>query len=305
MDTLTSIKVFQQIVESGSFVAAAERLDVSTATVSKHLMHIEKRLGVRLLNRNSRSVSVTEPGRVYYDRCKIILDDLDSTELELGSLNSAARGTLRVTCPSWFAGHRLAKTLAQYGQRYPEIVVDVSFDDRFTDIVAEGYDVALRVTRDKTLPPGMIARAVRPVRLFIGASREYIERHGSPRTPEELVAHPGIAVGSADSWVFAGQNARQEIPMRVVLRYRSMMGVAHAVAAGIGLALLPDTFFDDPLFRDVLTPVLPEIPIDEPTLYLVYVSRRYLPLKLRTFIDFILDPATRVPAPHIPGLDGG
>jgi len=107
-----------------------------------------------------------------------------------------------------------------------------------------------------------------------------------------------------DSWVFAGQNARLEIPMRVVLRYRSMMGVAHAVAAGIGLALLPDTFFDDPLFRDVLTPVLPTIPIDEPTLYLVYVSRRYLPLKLRTFIDFILDPATRLPAPHIPGLDG-
>jgi DNA-binding transcriptional LysR family regulator len=305
MDTLTSIKVFQQIVDSGSFVAAAERLDVSTATVSKHLMHIEKRLGVRLLNRNSRSVSVTEPGRVYYERCKIILDDLDATELELGSLNSAPRGTLRITCPSWFAGNRLANTLALYGQRYPEIVVDVSFDDRFIDIVAEGYDVALRVTRDKTLPPGMIARAVRPVRFFIGASREYLKRNGSPQAPEELAAHPCIAVGSADSWVFAGQNARLEVPMRVVLRYRSMMGVAHAVAAGIGLALLPDVFFDDPVFRDVLTPVLPTIPIDEPTLHLVYVSRRYLPLKLRTFIDFILDPATRVSAPHIPGLDDG
>jgi DNA-binding transcriptional LysR family regulator len=305
MDTLTSIKVFQQIVESGSFVAAAERLDVSTATVSKHLMHIEKRLGVRLLNRNSRSVSVTEPGRIYYERCKTILDDLDTTELELGLLSSAPRGTLRITCPSWFAGHRLANTLAQYGQRYPEIVVDVSFDDRFTDIVAEGYDAALRVTRDKTLPPGMVARAVRPVRFLIGASREYLGRHGSPQTREELAVHPCIAVGSSDSWVFAGQNARLEIPMRVVLRYRSMMGVAHAVAAGIGLALLPDVFFDDPLFRDVLTPVLPTIPIDEPTLYLVYVSRRYLPAKLRTFVDFILDPATRAPAPHIPGLDTG
>src|SRR6202050_4267484 len=127
MDTLTSIRVFRQVVESGTFVAAAERMDLSTAMVSKHVMHVEKRLGVRLLNRNSRTLSLTEPGRVYFERCKTILEDLEETELELGSLSATARGTLRVTVPTWFAGQRLAEFMAQYRERYPEIMIDISF----------------------------------------------------------------------------------------------------------------------------------------------------------------------------------
>src|ERR1700691_5257372 len=109
MDTLTSIRVFRQVVESGTFVAAAERMDLSTAMVSKHVMHVEKRLGVRLLNRNSRTLSLTEPGRVYFERCKNILDDLEATELEMGSLGTVPRGTVRASGPSWFAGRRIAE----------------------------------------------------------------------------------------------------------------------------------------------------------------------------------------------------
>ena len=101
MDTLTSLKVFRRVVESGSFVGAADRLDLSTAMVSKHVMSVEKRIGVRLLNRNNRGLSLTEPGRLYFERCKAILDDLEETELELGALGSKPRGTLRVSCPSW------------------------------------------------------------------------------------------------------------------------------------------------------------------------------------------------------------
>src|ERR1700751_6241481 len=123
MDTLTSIKVFRHVVESGSFVAAADRLDLSAAMVSKHVMHIERRLGARLLNRNSRTLSLTEPGSVYYERCKTILDDLEATELELGSLGTVPRGTVRVTCPSWFARQLLADHLAEFRRRYPQIVV--------------------------------------------------------------------------------------------------------------------------------------------------------------------------------------
>src|ERR1700683_733005 len=120
MDTLTSIRVFRQVVESGSFVAAAERVDLSTAMVSKHVMHIEKRLGVRLLNRNSRTLSLTEPGRLYYERCRTMLDDLEATELELGTLSTVPRGTLRITAPSWVGGvRRLAMVLAEYRRRYP------------------------------------------------------------------------------------------------------------------------------------------------------------------------------------------
>jgi DNA-binding transcriptional LysR family regulator len=298
VDTLTGIKVFRQVVESGSFVAAAQRLDLSTAMVSKHVMNVEKRLGVRLLNRNSRTLSLTEPGRLYFDRCKIILDDLEQTELELGSLNTAPRGTLRLTCPSWFAGQRLADALAQFRRRYPEIVVDVSFEDRVVDIVEEGYDLALRVTPD-SLPAGLVARPVRTLSFFVGASRDYLKRHGTPKSPEDLANHDCVAIGDLDRWVISGPNGRIEVPARAVLRYRSLVGVANAVAAGIGLAPLPGIFFEDPVFKDVLTPVLTEYPLGKPMLYLIYVSRRYVPLKIRAFIDFYLEFSGRNSAPRL------
>jgi DNA-binding transcriptional LysR family regulator len=290
MDTLTGIKVFLQVVESGSFVGAADRLDVSAAMVSKHVMNAEQRLGVRLLNRGSRTLSLTEPGRIYFERCKVILDDLEEAELELGSLGSAARGTLRVTCPSWFARQRLASLLAQYRTRFPEIVVDVSFEDRFVDLVEDGYDLALRVTsRLESLPAGLIARPVRSIPFLVGASHEYIKRNGAPKSLQDLAKHDCIAVGNLDSWVFQGPEGRTEVPARIVQRFRSMAGVPHAVAAGTGLAPLPLTLFEEPVFKDILVPVLTDFPLSQATLYVVYISRRYVPLKIRSFIDFVLE----------------
>jgi DNA-binding transcriptional LysR family regulator len=295
VDTLTSIRVFRQVVESGSFVAAADRMDLSTAMVSKHVAYVEKRLGVRLLNRNSRTLSLTEPGSVYFERCKTILDDLEATELELGSLGTVPRGTLRVTCPSWFARQLLADYLAEFRRRYPEIVVDISFEDRRVDLVEEGYDLALRVTPENSLPPGVIARPVRSVPFFIAASHEYLKRHGAPKSPEDLAHHDFVAVGNIDSLPFRGSEGRIEVPLRVVMRYRSIGGVAHAAAAGVGLAPLPDIVFEEPMFKGVLTPVLMDYPLQEPTLYIVYVSRRYLPLKIRAFIDFLMDVSAKTP----------
>jgi DNA-binding transcriptional LysR family regulator len=299
MDTLTSIRVFRQVVESGTFVAAAERMDLSTAMVSKHVMHVEKRLGVRLLNRNSRTLSLTEPGRVYFERCKTILEDLEATELELGSLGTAPRGTLRITCPSWFASQRMADNLAEFRRRYPEIVVDASFEDRRVDLVEEGYDLALRVTRDGALPPGLIARPLRPMSFFIAASREYLNRNGTPESPEDLARHDFVAVGNIDSLQLTSSKGNIEVPLRVVLRYRSMSGVANAVAAGIGLAPLPDILFEDPIFKDVVKPILTDYPLQEPTLYVVYVSRKHLPLKIRAFIDFLQEVASRIQPPRL------
>jgi len=300
MDTLTSIKVFRQVVESGSFVAAAERLDLSTAMVSKHVMHAEKRLGVRLLNRNSRTLSLTEPGRVYFERCKTILEDLEATELELGSLGATPRGILRITCPSWFDGQRVADLLAEFRRRSPEIVLDVSLEDRLVDLVEEGCDVAMRVTaRPDSLPAGLIARPVRSVQFYVGGSREYLKRKGTPKVPEDLAHHDCVAVGSADTWILKGPTGKVEVTPRVVMRYRSMSGVANAAAAGIGLSPLPAFYFEDSAFKDVLTPVMTEYPIREPTLYLVYVSRKYLPLKIRAFIDFILESIPKAPSPKV------
>ena len=299
VDTLTSIRVFRQVVESGTFVAAAERMDLSTAMVSKHVMHVEKRLGVRLLNRNSRTLSLTEPGRVYFERCKTILEDLEATELELGSLGTVPRGTLRISCPSWFASQRMADNLAEFRRRYPEIVVDASFEDRRVDLVEEGYDLAMRVTRDGALPPGLIARPLRTMSFFLAASREYLKRNGTPETPEDLAHHDFVAPGNVDALQLTGPKGKIEVPLHVVLRYRSLGGVANAAAAGIGLAPLPDLVFDDPMFKDVLKPVLTDYPLEEPTLYAVYVSRKHLPLKIRAYIDFVQEKAAAIQPPRL------
>lgn len=298
MDTLTGIKVFLQVVESGSFVAAADRLDVSTAMVSKHVMNAEQRLGVRLLNRNSRTLSLTEPGRIYFERCKVILDDLEETELELGSLGTTPRGTLRVTCPSWFASQRVATLIEQYRERYPRIVVDISFEDRFIDLVEDGYDLALRVTTGLgSLPAGLVARPVRSLPWLVAASRDYVRRNGAPTSPEDLATHDCVAVGGMDAWVFDGPNGSTEVPARIVQRVRSTAATPYIVATGMGLAPLPLAIFEEPAFRDVLTPVLTEHPLRQTTLYTVYVSRRYVPLKIRSFIDFLIESVAALAAP--------
>jgi DNA-binding transcriptional LysR family regulator len=253
-------------------------------------MHVERRLGVRLLNRNNRTFSLTEPGRVYFERCKTILDDLETTELEVGSVSVVPRGTLRITAPSWLAGQRLASLLAQFHRCYPEVVVDMSFEDRVVDLVDEGYDLGLRVVRTPdSLARGLVARSLRPIAFRLAASRDYVERHGAPQSPEEVSHHNFVAVGSLSALTFTGATGAFEVPVRVVLRYRSMSGVANAVAAGIGIALLPATYFEDPVFKDVLTPVLLDHPLSGATVYLVYASRKYIALKIRTFIDFLVD----------------
>ena len=290
MDTLTGIKVFQQVVELGSFVEAADRLDMSTATVSKHVAHLEQRLGIRLLNRNTRGVSLTEAGQKYFERTKTILEDLQATEVEISALSNAPRGTLRITCHSFSAGQRLADLLAEYHLRFPEVVVHVAFEDREVDLVEEGYDIALRTTEDTSLlPPDLIARPIRPTRPVLAGAPSYLERRGVPKSPEDLSDHDFVGVANVDSIWLNGPAGRIEITMRVVLRFRSYIGVANAVAAGLGLAPLPAFYFDDPTFKDKLVPVLTEYPMREGTLYLAYVSRKYVPLKIRSFIDFFTE----------------
>lgn len=290
MDKLTGIKVFLEVVGSGSFVAAAERLDLSAATVSQHVTHLERRLGIRLLNRNGRSWSPTQSGRIYFERCRAMLDDLEETELPLDSMETTPRGTLRITCPGWFASRRMAAVLAQYRAGSPRTVVDISFDDRLVDIVEGGYDLALRITAGlRSLPSGLIARPVRSLPFLVAASRDYLRRHGAPNSPADLVKHDCIAVGTMDAWVFDGPNGKTEVPARIVQRIRSTAAAPHAVAADLGLAPLPLTIFEEPAFKDLLVPVLTEHPLRQTTLYAVYANRKYVPPKIRSFIDLLIE----------------
>jgi DNA-binding transcriptional LysR family regulator len=296
MDTLLSMKVFRQVVESGSFVGAAERLSLSTAMTSKHLMHLEKHLGTRLLNRSSRSLSLTESGKLFFERCKGILEEMEEAESAVGSVSGVPRGTLRVSLPSWTATRRLVELVATYRQRYPEVVLDLSFEDRVVDLIEEGYDLAIRATLDQP-PAGMITRALRPMPFVMAASKDYVKRCGVPKSPEDLAQHDCIMIGNGQSWLLTGPNGDIEAKARVVLRFGSMtVAVAHAVCTGIGLAPLPRILFEDSMFRDSLCPVLTEHPLRHPQIYAIYVSRKHLPLKIRTFVDHVFE-YDRIPLP--------
>jgi DNA-binding transcriptional LysR family regulator len=290
MDTLTSINVFRQVVESGSFVGAADRLDLSTAMVSKHVMAIEKRLRVRLLNRNSHKLSLTDPGRFYLERCKAILQDLQKTELELESLSSAPCGTLRIAfCDTCIPGLGLASVLAEYRRRCPEVVVDVSFVDGTVDLVEDNYDLAFRLVDDESLPAGVVARRVRSVPFRLAASRAYLERNGIPKVPEDLTRHDFITAGGPETLSLESPQGTVEIPLRVALRCRTLADVAMTVAGGMGLALLPAALLNDPAFVNVLRPVLPEFRAKAFHLFLLYAGRKFLPFKSRAFIDLVLE----------------
>jgi DNA-binding transcriptional LysR family regulator len=294
MDKLTSINVFRQVVESGSFVGAADRLDLSTAMVSKHVMAIEKCLGVRLLNRNSHKLSLTEPGRFYLERCKAILQDLHKTELELESLSSAPRGTLRIAfCDTCIPGLGLASVLAEYRRRWPEVVVDISFVDRAVDLVEENYDLAFRLVHDEALPAGIVARRIRSVPFRLAASRAYLARNGIPKVPEDLGRHDFITAGGPESLCLESAQGTVDIPLRVALRCRTLADVAITVAGGMGLALLPAALLNDPAFVNVLRPVLTELPLKQFDLYLLYPGRKFLPFKSRAFIDLVLESNTK------------
>jgi DNA-binding transcriptional LysR family regulator len=296
MDTLLSMKVFRQVVESGSFVGAAERLRLSTAMTSKHLMHLEKHMGTRLLNRSSRSLSLTESGKLFFERCKSILEEMEEAESAVGSVSGVPRGTLRVSLPSWTATRLTVELVATYRQRYPEVVLDLSFEDRVVDLIEEGYDLAIRATLDQP-PAGMIARPLRPMPFVIAASKDYVKRCGVPKSPGDLAQHDCIMIGNGQSWLLTGPNGDIEAPARVVLRFGSMtVAVAHAVCTGIGLAPLPRIVFEDSMFRDSLCPVLTEHPLRHPQIYAIYVSRKHLPLKIRTFVDHVFE-YDRIPLP--------
>lgn len=294
MDKLTSMKVFRQVVDSGSFVGAAERLGVSTPMVSKHVMALEKRLQLRLLNRNSHRLSLTEPGQLYFERCKSILEDVHQAELELESLRSAPSGTLRIafgdTC---IPGLGLARDLAEYRRRWPHVVLDISFAQLDADFAEGGHDLALRLVGDDPLQPDMVARPVRPVPFRLVASRDYLERNGVPKVPDDLRRYDFITAGGPESFTLEGPQGTLEIPLRAALRCRTMADVAIAVASGVGMALLPAALCSDPAFAGVLRPVLTEFRLKESTLYLLYRSRKHLPLKARKFIELVLESGER------------
>ncbi|CAN7382774.1 LysR family transcriptional regulator [Variovorax sp. LjRoot290] len=288
MDRLTSLRVFRDVVESGSFVAAAERLGVSAPMASKHVAQLEKSLGARLLHRSSRHLSLTEAGQAWYEQSRRALDLLDAAEAAIGQKNEAPRGQLKVSAPVWCATPRIARVLADYRERFAEVLVDMHLENRKVDLAADGYDLALRATQEPS--PALIARPLCRLQFHLVAAADYLARAGVPAVPADL-AKLGAIVPSyvnIEGLALKGPGGRQ-VPLRLqpVMKSDDTTLTLHAVRAGMGMSFLPEWLIDDDLAAGRLVRLVPDYTAPAVTLFAVYTSRQYMAPKMRSFIDFL------------------
>jgi DNA-binding transcriptional LysR family regulator len=290
MDTLASMQVFAMVVEAGSFAAAAERLELSRALVSKHMAHLEKHLGTRLLNRTTRRLSLTESGSTYFERCQQILKDIEEAELAATELTSVPRGTLRVTIPLVFGVLHIAPLIADYLSIHTDAKLDFTLDDRNIDLVNEGYDLAIRI--GNLAETGLIARKFAKDLVVVCGSPEYFRRHGIPRVPEDLSNHSCLSYSYDDSgneWHFSGPDGEHVVQIKGNLRANNGDLLRVAALGGAGIVLQPRFLVGADLRAGRLQSVLTEYKSRELGIYAVYPSRKYLSAKVRSFIDFLAE----------------
>ncbi|MET0540876.1 MAG: LysR family transcriptional regulator [Variovorax sp.] len=288
MDRLTSLRVFREVVDAGSFTAAAERLSISAPMVSKHVAQLERTLGARLLNRSSRHLSLTEAGTAWYAQSAQALDLLDAAEASIGRRDDTPRGRLKVSAPVWCATPRFARVLADYRANYPEVLVDMHLENRKIDLAADGYDLALRATQEPSA--ALIARSLCRVQFHLVAAAAFIARTGRPEAPGDLARLGAIVPSYVDieRLVLRGAGGRQA-PLRLhpVMLSDDTTLTLHAVRAGMGMAFLPEWLVDDDLAQGILTRLVPDFSAPPVTLFAVYTSRQHMAPKLRSFIDFL------------------
>jgi DNA-binding transcriptional LysR family regulator len=288
MDTLVSIRVFCAVAEFRSFTAAAQRLGMSAAMTSKHVMRLEERLSTRLLNRTSRHVSLTEAGSLYLEQARPMVDGLDELEAAVGQTAVAPKGRLRMSVPVWMANPSFAGLLSDYRVRYPEVTLEVDLSGRLVNLVEEGFDLALRVTASPD--PGLIARAIAEAPFYLVASRKFLDAHGRPASPDDLTGAPLLAYslvhGDGVVTLNTGKG-RKRIKFAVVLQSGNETLMHHACLKGMGFAFLPKWLISGDLAAGRLERVLPEKVFFAGRLLAVYPSRKYLSLKVRSFLDFI------------------
>lgn len=289
MDRLTSLTAFVRVVDSAGFSAAARKLNMSTTMVSNHVQALEERLGVRLLNRTTRKVSLTEVGRAYYDRCTQILADIAQADDIAGALQSTPRGTLRVYTNTHIVQF-LSPVVAEFLASWPDVKVDLAIGERNVDLIDENYDIAVRM-----LPPpdsSLIVRSLATWRHVLCCSHSYLEKHGRPAALSELAERNCIRHASypyGDEWHFVDrQGAAASVNVTGNLVSNSGETLHRAAHAGVGIFLAPGFLVHDDLESGRLVRLLPEYRTVAFSMNAIYPHRHHLSAKVRTFIDLLV-----------------
>jgi DNA-binding transcriptional LysR family regulator len=291
MDRLAGIEAFVAVAECGSFSQAAERLHASKSVISRQVSALEAELGARLFHRTTRALALTEAGRSYLERATRILADLAEANASVGQLQAAPRGRLRVNAPVSFAFLHLAPALPDFLDRYPDVSVELTMNDRFVDLVDEGFDVAVRI--GKLDDSSLVARKVAPMRRTVCAAPAYLDKRGTPASPDDLKAHECLCysnVGRSEEWRFVRPDGTAW-PVEVSGRLHADNGDALRAAAlqGFGLAVLPSFLVGRDFQSGALVSVLERFMPQDSAVYAVYPHARHLSPKVRAFVDFVAE----------------
>jgi len=287
--------VFAAVVEAGSFVGAVEPLRMSKPAVSRHIHALEERLGVRLLQRTTRRLSLTEEGRIFYQRAKELLSLLDEAEAELRPTQGEPSGTLRINVPVSFGIQHLAPRWAAFMERYPKVKLEVTLNDRVIDLLDEGYDLAVRISRlaNSTL----ISRQLATTRMMLCASPGYLQRRGNPGHPQDLSEHLILSYtnwSGREEWQFDGPAGPASVRIRPAI-FTNNGDTTRAIALQDGGIILEPSFMvAQDLQAGRLVELLPDYRALELGVYAVYPSRQHLPLRTRCLIDFLVESFAQV-----------
>lgn len=290
MDRFTTLHIFRRVAEYSSFSQAAERLNLSQPVVSKAIRQLEKELAIRLFHRTTRHVSLTEGGEIYYRKICRILDELEAADLSAADIDAVPSGLLRVSVPMTFSVVTLTPRIPAFLARYPEIRLDLYMDDRSSDFLSEGYDLAIRANSPQVPDSSLVARKMMTMEHQLVASPDYIRKYGRITRPEQLADHQAIQfslTAHANLWTFTKQTEVIKIPVNGRYRVSSSLGVLDAVRAGVGYSLIPQIYIADDIAQGRLETVLDEWAKDKTNVFVLYPSRLYLPAKTRAFIEFL------------------
>ena len=289
-DTLTGMRVFTAVVDTGSFARAAEKLDLSRGMTSRYVAQIEAQLGVRLLNRTTRRLSLTEAGSDYYQRATQVLTLVEEAERAASRGAVEPRGTLRVNTSVAFGARHLGAAIAAYLQRYPQVKVDLTLNDRVVDLVEEGFDVGVRIAG--RIDPGLVARPIARARMVACASPAYLRRSGMPRSPADLVRHNCLTyayAGVQNEWHFTRGRREQTVRVGGNLHANNGNILSLAAANDLGVTVQPTFLSYELLQAKKLMRIMAGWEADELTIFAVYPSRQFLAPKVRSFIDFMVE----------------
>jgi DNA-binding transcriptional LysR family regulator len=289
MDRFQELNVFAAVVDAGSFVGAAEALEMSKPAVSRHVAELESRLGVRLLQRTTRRLSLTEEGEVFYARASDVLASLQEAESEITSRTGKAAGQLKVSAPVSFGLLHLAPLWAGFMARHPDVVLDLTLSDRMVDLVEEGFDIAIRIAR---LPSSsLVSRKLSSTRLVLCATPRYLKTHGTPKTPADLARHTVLAyslLSSGESWEFDGPQGHASVKVNPRLRTNSGDTCRAVALQHLGIIIQPSFLVADELRSGALVEVMPQYRSLEFGIYAVYPSRKHVLPKVRLLIDYLV-----------------